>query len=148
MIASELDFIVPSISMSDINEFLEITKKEYQDSVFYKEEIVYRERNNRDYPWTRRFLEFKGAKLFEYQNYLKSIYDLIELLPVSPGTRTVSLICQEQQKNYDFNFHFDGEKQHRYGYRICIGLNINESFLEFSKLKEEFVQKVLLYSII
>lgn len=140
MIAAELDYDVPAINMEDVNHFLDATKESYEKSVFFKEDLIYKERNLREYPWTRRVLEFNGNKIYPYdtRGAFVPLMDLINSLPVDHKTRTVILISQNEQTNYDFNFHFDGEAD--YGFRICNGINTTQPFLEFSKLKDEYVQ--------
>lgn len=140
MIAAELDYEVPSIPMEDVNGFLEATKESYEKSLFFQEDLIYKKRNGRVYPWTRRVLEFNGNKIYPYdtRGALVPMVELINSLPVKPETRTVILISQDNQTDYDFNFHFDGENG--YGYRICNGLDTTQTFLEFSKLKDEYIQ--------
>ena len=140
MIAAELDYNVPSIPMEDVNLFIEATKESYEKSLFFKEDLIYKERNSREYPWTRRVLEFNGNKIYPYdtRGAFVPFMDLINSLPVDHKTRTVILISQNEQTDYDFNFHFDGEID--YGFRICNGIDTTRPFLEFSQLKDEYVQ--------
>jgi hypothetical protein len=140
MIAAELDYNVPSIPMEDVNLFIEATKESYEKSLFFKEDLIYKERNSREYPWTRRVLEFNGNKIYPYdtRGAFVPFMDLINSLPVDHKTRTVILISQNEQTDYDFNFHFDGEID--YGFRICNGIDTTQPFLEFSQLKDEYVQ--------
>lgn len=140
MIAAELNYDVPVIPMFHIDEFLAATKESYEKSLFFKEDEIYKQRNSRSYPWTRRVLEINGNEVYPYlqQGAFQPMADLINSLPVKQDTRTVILISQRKQVDYDFNFHFDREKD--YGFRICNGLDTNKTFLEFSKLKDQYVQ--------
>jgi hypothetical protein len=139
MIAAELDYNVPAITMEDVNLFIDATKDSYEKSRFFKEDLVYQERNRRPYPWTRRVLEVRGYKIYPYdvQGALVPLMDVINSLPIIESTRTAVLISQNEQADYDFNFHFDAEPS--YGFRICCGLDTTKPFLEFSQLKDEYL---------
>jgi len=140
MIAAELNYDVPVISMDDVNAFIDETMESYTKSSFFREDEIYRLRNSRKYPWTRRVLEVNGNKIYPYLEIgaFVPMANLINSLPINHTSRTVLLICQDKQVDYDFNFHFDGEKD--YGFRICNGLDTSKVFLEFSELKDEYIQ--------
>ena len=138
LITGELQLTVPQLSFNDINEFVMETAEYHYSSNMSLEEQTYKQRNNRDYPWDRRVLEFEGRPFHTYKEHkaFKHLVELIELLPIKPTTRVVLLLCQKNQSDYDFNWHFD--KDNLFGFRICTGLDTTKPFLEFAKLKEEY----------
>ena len=110
-IAGELDIEVPSLSFDAVESFFAETEQSYRKSAFFTEDSIYRQRNDREYPWERRVLEFRGKKIYPYDTHqsLNAFVDTIEKLPVSKENRTIILIVQKTQGDYDFNFHFDAE---------------------------------------
>jgi hypothetical protein len=139
LIAGEIDIEVPDIEFDQILKFIKDTEILHRESKVSMEEKLYTERNKRQYPWNRRLLELNGVPFFNYRNIspFNQLCNLIDSLPINPETRTVLLLNQKIQLDYDFNFHFDGDDQ--YGFRICLGLDINKSFLEMAKLRSEFI---------
>lgn len=140
MIASELNLYVPYINLFDIRNFLQTTKKDHDSIIsFSNEEKTYEHRNSRPYPWHRRVIELQGQKQFDLTDNIEfnKIYKVIDQLPLVKNKRNVLIIYQDQQPEYDFNFHFDGDKE--YGFRICFNLDPSKVFLEFAKLKQEFL---------
>jgi len=138
LIAAEIDIQVPHISAELMEDFFKISKFAHEKSKASDEEKIYFERNQKKYPWDRRVLEFNGNILHNYRKHpaFNDIVPIIEQLPILLEDRVVLLIGQPVQSDYDFNWHFDND--HGYGFRICFGLTLNKTFLEFSKLKPEF----------
>lgn len=139
LIAGELDIEVPHVPIEDLEQFIMATKELHLGSIsMSREERIYTKRNNRPYPWNRRLLEHSGNFFYNYRNtkIFSSIVPVIEQLPIVPSSRTVLLLYQTEQPTYDFNWHFDNDKD--YGFRICIGLDTTASFLEFVRMKDEF----------
>jgi len=140
MIAAECDIPLPNVSFSDVRLFFESTHTEYYSNTSAsKEEIVYKERNNKVYPWQRRIIQANGNTLHKNQtdSYLYFLNDILESLPIKKETRNVISIYQTHQLNYDFNFHYDGDRE--YGFRICYNLDTSKTFLEFAKLLPEYM---------
>lgn len=140
LIIGEVDIEVPTIPFDSVTEFLNSSKKFHEGSVYSKEEYIYRERNNREYPWDRRVLEYQGTEFYNYLDTdpFSKLKKIINSLPIEKDSRVVLLLSQKEQNNYDFNFHFDADNQ--YGFRICLGLDINKPFLEIGELKPEFYE--------
>ncbi len=143
LIYGEIDAAVPDISLDAVSEFIRDSKEQHISLGHSKEEEVYFERNNREYPWNRRILQFKNRKFYNYNllDPFKEVYKVIEQLPIRDEDRIVLLLQQNQQPAYDFNFHFDNDNP--FGFRICFGLDTNKVFLEQSRIKSEFKQHAL-----
>lgn len=138
LITGELNIEVPNISYVDIDTFIADTAEVHNSSKMSLEEQTYKERNNRNYPWDRRILEFEGRIFHNYREYepFKELINLIDSLPIKPSTRVVLMLNQRSQGDYDFNWHFDKDKP--FGFRICLGLDVTKPFLEFTKLKDDY----------
>ena len=138
LIYGELNVDVPNLSLTEIEQFISDTT-EFHESTHSKEEKVYFQRNNRNYPWDRRVLEFNGKEFYNYKsiNPFKKIKNIIESLTIIKESRCVTMLYQKEQSEYDFNFHFDNDDSH--GFRICFNLDINKIFLEIASLKHEFI---------
>jgi hypothetical protein len=139
MIAAELDIPVPAISLADVEFFLSDTLQHHtMDAAFSREEKVYELRNKRIYPWSRRMLESSGVVNYDYTNRLPfvALTHIINTLPIEPSSRSVLLIYQKHQPDYDFNFHYDGDKE--YGFRICFNLDVDKVFVELAKLQPDY----------
>lgn len=132
LIAAEIDIDVPTMEKFDIISFLKETEEIYKSPV----ESVYKKRNNRIYPWTRRVISFQGEPIYSLEKYieLNTVFELAKILITDP---TVIMIHQEKQSNYDFDWHTDQDSP--YGYRLCYGLDTNQPFIELSKLKNEYI---------
>lgn len=143
LIFGELDINVPDISVDKIEQFIKDTEEEHVLLGHSKEEEVYFQRNNRPYPWNRRILQFKDRTFYNYQNReeFKEVYEIFKQLPIKEEERIVLLLQQNNQPQYDFNFHFDNDNP--FGFRLCLGLDTSKVFLEQSKIKEEFHQHAL-----
>jgi len=140
MIAAELDLYLPAIDLEEVKKFIKETEIiHFSNQSFSKEEVIYRERNGKPYPWNRRLLEYCGKYFYNYldEGPFVKLAPVIKSLPIMENTRVVLLLHQEEQKNYDFNFHFD--KDENFGFRICYGLDTEEPFVEFAKLKNDFL---------
>jgi hypothetical protein len=74
---------------------------------------------------------FNGIESFTEFNY---IFDFAR--QYVDDALVIMLYQKNQEKDYDFNFHFDADMPH--GYRICFGLDIEKPFLEFSKIKDDY----------
>lgn len=139
MIAAELNLEVPTIDFNQIELFLVETLVEHSlNTNSSREEKVYELRNRRSYPWQRRILEFQGKPCHDYRNKnpFKILNGLLDNLPVDPTDRTILMIYQKQQPDYDFNYHYDGDRE--YGFRVCFNLDTDKVFVEFAKLREEY----------
>lgn len=138
IIAGELDLDVPKIDLSEIEKFLVDTHEIHLNSRTSTEEKIYQQRNDREYPWQRRVLEFKGKSIYDYSEYpeLKKFFSFIDTLPVNAINRTSVMLYQTNQKSYDFNWHFDGDTQ--YGFRVCVGLDKSVPFVQLGKLKPNY----------
>ena len=79
LIYGELNVDVPNLPPTEIEHFISDTKEFHELSIYSKEEKVYFQRNNRDYPWDRRVLEFNGKEFYNYKslNPFKKIKNLI-----------------------------------------------------------------------
>lgn len=143
LIYGEIDITVPNIPLEHFIEFVNSTKNSHVSYGHSIEEEIYFSRNKRKYPWNRRILEHNENTYHEYNNHkcFEPLVDIMDKLPVKKGKRVILLLHQQQQLEYDFNFHFDKDKP--YGFRICLGLDTNKSFLEQSKLKDEYLQHAL-----
>ena len=139
LIAGELDIDVPAIDFSLLEDFIELSKNTHVGTDMSKEERIYQQRNNRPYPWQRRLLENAGVTLHNYHTHpaFAQLVQTLDSLPILKSTRVVLLLSQVAQSDYDFNFHFD--RGGPYSFRICLGLDTNQAFLEMSKLKPEFL---------
>lgn len=140
MIAAELDINLPPLDLERVKKFINDTHDlHFSNQSFSREEVIYRERNGRQYPWDRRLLEYCGKSFYDYleDEPFVQLAPVIKSLPIVENTRVVLLLYQEEQQYYDFNFHFD--KDENFGFRICYGLNTEEQFVEFAKLKNEFL---------
>jgi len=137
MIAGELKINLPTLSFDVIDNFLNDSENDHYSSEKSQEEKIYEIRNKRKYPWKRRILEFHGKKIYKFKNDhpFYKIFKIIDKLPLTKETRRVLFLYQEHQDSYDFNFHFDQDNM--YGFRICYGLDTDNTFLEFSRLKQE-----------
>lgn len=136
ILAAELDLIVPKEPKLEFEDFLANTLEKYK--IISNVEDAYFTRNNRVYPWNRRILMFNGKLVGGMEKFveLDNIFTFAFLHFRDPTV--IMLYQKEQHFDYDFTFHFDGE--YPYGFRVCYGLDIEKPFLEFSKLKDEFVE--------
>lgn len=132
---SELDINIPNLDNFDIDKFYSETAVLYNNTVSEQIENNYRKNINEVFPWKRRILMLKGDLILNLDNYqeLIPVLDLSKELVEKPS---ISLIYQIDQPVADFDFHFDGSNT---GYRICYGLSTEGVFLEFSRLKKEFL---------
>jgi hypothetical protein len=140
LIAGELDLKVPEISFADLSEFLDDTKDIHERiQGMSREETVYSQRNLKPYPWTRRILEVNGKPFYNYRSKppFTNLMSIIDQLPIVPDTRVILLLYQHEQSNYDFNWHFDKDRQ--FGFRLCLGLDTDKPFLEFARMHNEFL---------
>ena len=133
MISAEIDTELPNLSNFDIDKYHADTEIAYNS--YSVVEKGYFKRQNRQYPWTRRSLYQNGKQLLDVSQFIEllPIFDIAKFWIINP---TIISIYQPEQGNYDFKFHFDGDRP--FGYRLCYGLDISKVFVEFSKLKEEF----------
>lgn len=139
LIAGELNVEVPNISLEDLNIFLQETEGLHNTIPgMSTEEFVYSHRNKKSYPWTRRVLEIKGKSFYNYRNKKPfiNLLPIIDQLPIAPETRVILLLCQFKQPAYDFTWHFD--KDSEYGFRVCLGVDTTQPFLEFGRMKDEY----------
>lgn len=145
LIAGEINIEIPNIDITKLEKFLAETKEIHSNSRTSAEEKVYQQRNNREYPWTRRILEYNGKPIYDFSIYpeMQRILTIADNLPINPATRLILMLFQTAQKEYDFNWHFDGDTQ--YGFRICFGLDTSIPFVQLTKLKPdyEYVSKTL-----
>jgi hypothetical protein len=143
LINGELDIEVPNISIDAIDIFVKESKELHTQLGHSKEEDIYFERNKRHYPWNRRVLQYKNT-YFHSSNTreeFKEVYKVMDQLPIKEENRIVLLLQQNEQQNYDFDFHFDNDTP--FGFRICLGLDINKVFLEQSKIKDTYKNHAL-----
>jgi hypothetical protein len=138
LIAGELDILVPDVDFNEIETFLKDTHDVHENSRTSSEEKGYATRNNRKYPWTRRVLQFNGIDQSPYKNYpeMVKLFEVASALPIDPITRIMIFLYQDNQPDYDFYWHFDGD--YTYGFRICVGLDTTKPFVELTKLKTEY----------
>lgn len=139
-IIGELNIEIPEIPERNVSEFLDYSKDYHILHGHSKEEDRYFARNNRKYPWYRRVLEYKGTKFYDYENWF-NISKILNSIPILQKDRTIILLHQNEQLEYDFNFHFDNDAP--IGYRLCYGLNTTKKFLELSKIKQEYKDHAL-----
>jgi hypothetical protein len=140
LIAGECDISLPDISFEEIKNFIESTKFQHENSMSYKEENAYYQRHGKILPWNRRILEVNGNPYYNYKlrhPFIK-LTKIIDSLPIIKSSRVILLISQEEQSDYDLNFHFDLDNG--YGFRICYGLDTSKAFIEMSKLKSEYLE--------
>jgi len=134
-IIGELDIDIPAISEDNVIDFLAYSREQHIAQGHSKEEDRYSLRNNRQYPWDRRVLEYKGTKFYNYEKWF-NILEILNVIPIRPENRTIILLHQTSQLDYDFNFHFDNDAP--IGYRLCFGLDTTKPFLELAKVKPEY----------
>ena len=67
LIAGELQITVPQVSFNDIDNFIRETAELHHASKMSLEEKAYMQRNNREYPWDRRLLEYEGKTFHNYK---------------------------------------------------------------------------------
>jgi hypothetical protein len=140
LIAGECDISLPDISFEEIKDFVESTKFQHENSISYNEEKTYYQHHGKMLPWNRRILEVKGNPYYNYKRrhpFIK-LTKIIDSLPIIKSSRVILLISQEEQSDYDLNFHFDLDNG--YGFRICYGLDTSKAFIEMSKLKSEYLE--------
>jgi hypothetical protein len=140
LIAGECDISLPDISFEEIKDFVESTKFLHENSKSYKEEKTYYQHHGKMLPWNRRILEVDGNPYHNYRirNPFVKLTPIIDSLPIVKSSRVILLISQEEQFDYDLNFHFDLDNG--YGFRICYGLDTDKPFIEMSKLKSEYLE--------
>lgn len=139
-IVAELDITVPPLDFTLVEQFCDATKEAYLKSKHSTVDSVYMSRNSRTYPWERRVLERNNEVLYDAWGVFASVKDVIDKLEVDEDGRSVVMIFQSGQPEYDFNFHFDNTEV--LGFRICFGLS-DKPFLEFSKVKDAFQKHAL-----
>jgi hypothetical protein len=143
LINGELDIEVSNISIDAIDNFVKESKDLHVRLGHSKEEDVYFERNKRQYPWNRRVLQHKNTYFHnsDSREEFKEIYRIMNQLPIKEENRIVLLLQQNERQHYDFNFHFDNDNP--FGFRICLGLDVNKVFLEQSKIKDAYKNHAL-----
>lgn len=136
LIAGELNINVPDLDVSAIGEFIHHTEDRHKALKHDREERAYAARNGRPYPWQRRVLEYKGTRVHDANTFpvINDVFRVFDLLPLDPVDRTVLVLYQQSQPEYDFNFHFDGDGE--FGMRVCFGLSVGKPFLEFARLSD------------
>lgn len=140
VIVAELDITVPPLDFTLVEQFCDATKEAYLKSRYSTVDSVYMSRNSRTYPWERRVLERNNKVLYNAWAVFAPVKDVIDKLEVDEDGRSIVMIYQSGQPDYDFNFHFDNTEVP--GFRICFGLS-DKPFLEFSKVKDEFQKHAL-----
>ena len=138
LIAGELNVELPNVDIVKLEKFITDTEEIHSNSRTSAEEKVYYQRNNREYPWTRRVLEYNGKLIYDYSTYLEiqKILKVADSLPINRASRIILMLFQTSQKEYDFNWHFDSDTQ--YGFRVCFGLDKSIPFVHLTKLKPEY----------
>lgn len=138
IVAGEIDIDIPDINLGKIELFLSDTIHIHTNSKMSSEEKIYKQRNNRPYPWDRRVLEYLGTPTYDFNKYpeFKKIFNVVNCLPIDVNTRTCLMLYQNSQKSYDFNWHFDGDND--YGFRVCFNLDTAVPFVELAKLDKKF----------
>lgn len=138
LIAGEIDLAVPDIDLVHVEQFLAQTHEIHNNSRTSSEEKGYKQRNDREYPWQRRVLEYLNKPIYDYSLFpeINKIIEMTHTLPIVPATRTSLMLYQNSQKTYDFNWHFDVDTEQ--GFRICFNLNTEIPFVQLAKLKPEF----------
>ena len=141
LIIGELESNIADIPFDILDDFIETTVSSHAKYGHLKEETVYASRNKRLYPWHRRVLEYDQSVFHNYKDhkFFANLNTVINNLPIE--RRSMVLLYQKQQPEYDFNFHFDDDRP--WGFRICLGLDTSKPFLELSKIKIDYQKHAL-----
>lgn len=142
LIVGELDLHVPEIPFELFMEYVDATRATHDNTEKAADEKHFFQRHNKRHPWTRRVIEYGGKAVDRYTEYecFKRLSSVIEALPIERTSRRIIMILQEQQPEYDLRYHHDRDPP--YGFRLCLGLNIDEPFVTFARLKPEFYHQV------